>query len=311
MIYPIIPEDVRLAALETPTKRVRAVLDTDTFNEIDDQFALTFALLAKDKLDLRAVTAAPFFNSHSTGPADGMKKSYQEILNIFSLMDIPSDGMVFRGSTTYLPDAETPVESDAARRIIELAKEAAKDGEKLYVLAIAAITNVASAILMEPEIIKNIVVVWLGGHAFEWHGKNDEFNLYQDVPASQVIFDSKVPFVMFPCAMVTDHLLTTEPELRARCKNSGKIGEYLYTHTYEEMLAFGNDSRVIWDIVTVAYFVCPEAIKSVIRPTAKLNDDGSYDLSDSSRHQMRYAYALNRDIIFRNLFEAIHSFSGK
>ena len=311
MIYPIIPEDVRLAALETPTKRVRAVLDTDTFNEIDDQFALTFALLAKDKLDLRAVTAAPFFNSHSTGPADGMEKSYREILNIFSLLDIPSDGMVFRGSTTYLPDAETPVESDAARRIIELAKEAAKDGEKLYVLAIAAITNVASAILMEPEIIKNIVVVWLGGHAFEWHGKNDEFNLYQDVPASQVIFDSKVPFVMFPCAMVTDHLLTTEPELRARCKNSGKIGEYLYTHTYEEMLAFGNDSRVIWDIVTVAYFVCPEAIKSVIRPTAKLNDDGSYDLSDSSRHQMRYAYALNRDIIFRNLFEAIHSFSGK
>ena len=311
MIYPIIPEDVRLAALETPTKRVRAVLDTDTFNEIDDQFALTFALLAKDKLDLRAVTAAPFFNMHSTGPADGMEKSYREILNIFSLMDIPSDGMVFRGSTTYLPDAETPVESDAARRIIELAKEAAKDGEKLYVLAIAAITNVASAILMEPEIIKNIVVVWLGGHAFEWHGKNDEFNLYQDVPASQVIFDSKVPFVMFPCAMVTDHLLTTEPELRARCKNSGKIGEYLYTHTYEEMLAFGNDSRVIWDIVTVAYFVCPEAIKSVIRPTAKLNDDGSYDLSDSSRHPMRYAYALNRDIIFRNLFEAIHSFSGK
>ena len=226
-------------------------------------------------------------------------------------MNIPSDGMVFRGSTAYLPDAETPVESDAARRIIELAKEAAKDGEKLYVLAIAAITNVASAILMEPEIIKNIVVVWLGGHAFEWHGKNDEFNLYQDVPASQVIFDSKVPFVMFPCAMVTDHLLTTEPELKARCKNSGKIGEYLYTHTYEEMLAFGNDSRVIWDIVTVAYFVCPEAIKSVIRPTAKLNDDGSYDLSDSSRHQMRYAYALNRDIIFRNLFEAIHSFSGK
>ena len=311
MIYPIIPEDVRLAALETPTKRVCAVLDTDTFNEIDDQFALTFALLAKDKLDLRAVTAAPFFNSHSTGPADGMEKSYREILNIFSLMDIPSDGMVFRGSTTYLPDAETPVESDAARRIIELAKEAAKDGEKLYVLAIAAITNVASAILLDPEIIKNIVVVWLGGHAFEWHGKNDEFNLYQDVPASQVIFDSKVPFVMFPCAMVTDHLLTTEPELRARCKNSGKIGEYLYTHTYEEMLAFGNDSRVIWDIVTVAYFVCPEAIKSVIRPTAKLNDDGSYDLSDSSRHQMRYAYALNRDIIFRNLFEAIHSFSGK
>ena len=311
MIYPEISEDIRMAALEIPQKRVRAILDTDTYNEIDDQFALTFALLAKDKLDLQAVTAAPFFNMHSSGPADGMEKSYHEILKIFSLMNISPEGMVFRGSTSYLPAKDTPVESDAARRIIELAKEAGKCGEKLYILAIGAITNVASAILLDPEIIRDIVVVWLGGHAFEWHGKNDEFNLYQDVPASQVIFDSKVPFVMFPCAMVTDHLLTTEPELKARCKNSGKIGEYLYTHTYEEMLAFGNDSRVIWDIVTVAYFACPEAIKSIIRPTAKLNDDGSYDLSDNSRHPMRYAYALNRDIIFKNLFEAIKSFSEK
>ncbi|MBR2632237.1 MAG: nucleoside hydrolase [Lentisphaeria bacterium] len=308
MNYPEISAELRKSRLEIPQKKVRAILDTDTYNEIDDQFALTFALMAKDKLDLRAVTAAPFFNTHSTGPADGMERSYQEILNIFSLMGISPDGMVFRGSTGYLPAPETPVESDAARRIIELAKEAEQDGEVLYVLAIGAITNVASAILLAPEIIRNIVVVWLGGHAFEWHGKNDEFNLYQDVPAAQVIFDSRVPFVMFPCSMVTDHLLTTEPELKARCKNSGRIGEYLYTHTYEEMLRCGHDSRVIWDIVTVAYFVCPEAIQSIIRPTAKLNDDGSYDLSDTSRHEMRYAYALNRDIIFRKLFESLSAY---
>ena len=271
-------------------------------------FALTFALLAKDKIDLKAVTAAPFFNMNSTSPADGMEKSYQEILNIFSLMDISAEGKVFRGSPCYLPAPETPVKSDAAYKIIEFAKEAERDGERLYVLAIGAITNVASAILLAPEIIKNITVVWLGGHAFEWHDKNDEFNLYQDVPASQVIFDSKVPLVMFPCAMVTDHLLTTEPELKARCKNSGKIGEYLYSHTYEEMVRCGHDSRVIWDIVTVAYFVCPDAMKFIIRPTAKLNDDGSYDLSDNSRHTMRYAYALNRDIIFKHLFESIASY---
>ena len=311
MQYPFISPETRRERLEIPTRKVRAILDTDTYNEIDDQYALTYALLAKDKLDLKAVTAAPFFNDHSSGPADGMEKSYQEILNIFSLMNIPPKGMVFRGSPCYLPAKDTPVESDAARRIIELAKEAEKDGVTLHVLAIGAITNVASAILLAPEIIKNITVVWLGGHAFEWHGKNDEFNLYQDVPAAQVIFDSGVPFVMFPCAMVTDHLLTTEPELRARCKDSGKIGNYLYEHTVEEMRNFDNDSRVIWDIVTVAYFVCPEAISSIIRPTPKLNDDAVYDLTDTSRHQMRYAYALNRDIIFRKLFEALQSFSEK
>ena len=308
MNYPVIQEDIRRERLSFPSKRIRAVLDTDTYNEIDDQFALAYALLAKEKIDLRAVTAAPFFNDHSTGPADGMEKSYQEILKIFSLMNIPSDNMVFRGSPCYLPGADKAVDSDAARRIIELAREAERDGEPLYVLAIGAITNVASAILLAPEIIRSIVVVWLGGHAFEWHGKNDEFNLYQDVPAARVIFDSGVPFVMFPCAMVTDHMLTTAPELAERCRPSGKIGDYLYTNTVNEMVRCGHDSRVIWDIVTVAFAACPDAVKSIIRPAAVLNDDGSYDTSDPTRHEMRYVYALNRDLIFRDLFDRLRFF---
>ena len=35
----------RLALPEPPTDRVRLALDTDTYNEIDDQFALVYALL--------------------------------------------------------------------------------------------------------------------------------------------------------------------------------------------------------------------------------------------------------------------------
>ena len=40
----------RLAKLAFPTHPVRMVLDTDTYNEIDDQFAVTYALLSQDKL---------------------------------------------------------------------------------------------------------------------------------------------------------------------------------------------------------------------------------------------------------------------
>lgn len=50
----------------------------------------------------------------------------------------------------------------------------------LYVLAIGAITNVASALLMEPEIKNRMVLVWLGGNAYSWPD-NKEFNLFQDV----------------------------------------------------------------------------------------------------------------------------------
>ena len=42
---------------------------------------------------------------------------------------------------------------------------------------------------MAPDIAEKAVVVWLGGHALHWKN-NHEFNLYQDVPATQVVFDS-------------------------------------------------------------------------------------------------------------------------
>ena len=72
----------RLERLAPPTGRVSIVLDTDTYNEIDDQFALAYALLSPDQIDLEAIYAAPFQNPRSTGPADGMEKSHEEILRV-------------------------------------------------------------------------------------------------------------------------------------------------------------------------------------------------------------------------------------
>ena len=76
-----------LKRLERPEDPVDVVLDTDTYNEIDDQFALAYLVKSADKLHLKAIYAAPFFNTKSSGPADGMEKSYQEIMNILTLMD--------------------------------------------------------------------------------------------------------------------------------------------------------------------------------------------------------------------------------
>ena len=73
----------------------------------------------------------------------------------------------YRGSRTFLSDKETPVPSDAATDMIERAMAATPE-DPLYVVAVGAITNVASAILMEPEIIKRIVVIWLGGNPLYW-----------------------------------------------------------------------------------------------------------------------------------------------
>ena len=73
--------------LNAPTGKIDVVLDTDAYNEVDDQFAIAYMLRSSDRLNTCAIYAAPFFNSLSSSPADGMEKSYAEILKILSLCE--------------------------------------------------------------------------------------------------------------------------------------------------------------------------------------------------------------------------------
>jgi inosine-uridine nucleoside N-ribohydrolase len=286
---------------------VSVVLDTDTYNEIDDQFAVVYSLLSPENLKVEAIYAAPFHNKRSDGPADGMEKSYQEILRLLSRMEEKSrrspDGFVHRGSTSYLPAPDKPVESDAARDLIERA--GARPGDPLYVVAIGAITNVASAILMEPEIIRRIVIVWLGGNPVHWPTAA-EFNLRQDLHASRLVFDCGVPLVHIPCQGVTTHLRTTLPEMREHVKGRGAIGEYLhqiYAHYVADRPA---QSKVIWDIAAVAWLIEAAWVPTDLVHSPVLTDQLTWSV-DLSRHFVRTANMVHRDAIFGDFFAKLQS----
>lgn len=297
--FPKISETDRIKKLEPPVSRVRMVLDTDTYNEIDDQFALSYALLSPEKIQLEAVYAAPYFNSRSSGPGDGMEKSYQEILRLFKLLGKPSDNFVFRGSDRYLEDITRPVQSPAALDLIKKAL-ASSPGDPLYVVPTGCITNVASAILIEPKIIENIVIVWLGGNSLDWPNQK-EFNLMQDVKAAQVVLNSGVPFVIMPCQPVVSHFHTTIPELEYYLKGKNPLSDYLLKSTVEYSRGADTWSKVIWDVTAVAWLVNPSWIRTNLVHSPVLTDQVTYS-TDLSRHFIRMAWSLNRDAIFRDLF---------
>jgi purine nucleosidase len=297
--YPPMDESLRIRKLTPPTGKVRAVLDTDTYNEIDDQFALVYALLSPKKIDLKAVYAAPFFNSRSSGPADGMQKSYEEILRILDKMGIPAEDFAFKGSTSYILDPGKPEGSPAALDIIRRAKSS-PEGDPLYVMAVGAITNVANAILLDPSIIHHIVVVWLGGNGHNWPNQR-EFNYFQDLNASRTIFDSGVPFVQLPCTPVVTHLATTVPEMEAYVGGRGAIGDYLleiFKDYHEDHFAW---SKVLWDMSAIAYVVNPEWTPSDLVHSPIVNDNYTYSFSNS-RHFIRTVNFIRRDPIFRDFF---------
>jgi len=292
--------------LERPDGRVRIVLDTDAYNEIDDQFAIAYMMKKQDKFDIQALMAAPFSNDKSNGPKDGMHKSYDEILKLLHLMDMDDKKeLVFRGSETYLPDEKTPVESPAARELVRLSGTGSPD-DPLYIVAIGAITNVASALLIDPSMIKRCVIVWLGGHAQHWYDTN-EFNMQQDVAAARVVFDSGAPVVQLPCMGVVSELRTTGPELESWLRGKNKISDYLADNTIEEVAGYAGGtawSRVIWDVSAIAWFIDERFMSGQIQPNPICEYDHTYSY-DPNRHPYLMIKSLDRDAIFTDLFKTL------
>ncbi len=307
MNFPTLSEAFRIKRLGQPVPKARIVLDTDTYNEIDDQFALTYALLSPEQMTVEAVYAAPFHNARSAGPGDGMEKSYEEILRLLDFLGWSPQGFAFRGSTEYLGRDRQPQDNAAVRDLIERALASA-DEDPLYVVAIGAITNVASALLLAPEIIKKIVVLWLGGHNLNW-SHTREFNLAQDVPAAQVVLDSGVPFVIVPCLGVTSHLLTTLAELREFIGGTSRVGDYLCQIFKEYRPDSFGASSVIWDISTIAWLINPAWVPSDLAHSPLLTDQVTWSV-DRSRHLVRVANFVHRDPIFRDMFGKIRAFGG-
>ena len=302
MTFPPLDPQLLRRRLEPPTAPVRMVLDTDTYNEVDDQFAIVYSLLSPERLLVEALYAAPFHNKRSNGPADGMEKSLAEIHRLLSRLPgiAPTrQDFALRGATAWLPDERTPVMSDGAADLVERALASPLD-DPLYVVAIGAITNVASALLLEPAIRERIVVAWLGGHARHWPDTR-EFNLYQDPAASRVLLDCGVPLVRFPCMGVVSHLHTTLPEMAAHVQGKGPIGDYLfqiYRDYRSDQFAY---SKQIWDLAPISWLVNPQWTQMELVSSPRLTGRLTWAFDDS-RHAIASARYLDRDSIFRDLF---------
>ncbi|MCL2277102.1 MAG: nucleoside hydrolase [Treponema sp.] len=295
-----------LARLEKPKGKVDVVLDTDTFNEIDDQFALAFLIKSDEKSRLKGIYAAPFFNQNSLSPADGMEKSYNEILKILSLMKREDlYPLVKRGSANFLKNESEFVKSEAACSLSELAMNYTSE-KPLYVISIGAITNIASAILMEPRIIDRIVIIWLGGNALHWVD-NAEFNCGGDIAAGRIIFGCGAALVQLPCMGVVSAFTTSGPELEKWLRGKNQLCDYLVDVTTK---AAAHDSgiptwtRVIWDVTAVAWLLDGDFMLDRLErcPVPEYSNHYSFD---PRRHFYRYVYHINRDNLFKELFEKL------
>ena len=297
-----------LKNLEVPSGMIDVVLDTDTYNEIDDQFAISYMLRSKEKLNCVALYAAPFKNEKADSPEEGMLRSYDEIKKVLALCgEERLNDVVFKGSTCYLPDEKSPVDSEAVRDLCERAMKYSPE-KPLYVVAIGAITNIASALLTSPEIAENIVIVWLGGNAH--HKPNTmEFNMTQDYAAARVVMGSAAPFVQLPCWGVVTEFRVSRADLEAWVIGHGKLGDYLANHTIEEAESYAAGTpwtRVVWDVTAVAWLLNDgeKFMHTEVRPVRLPGYDHKYESAPIDKSPV-YVDEIYRDALATDLFAKV------
>lgn len=290
--------------LEVPKGIVDVVLDTDAYNETDDQFAISYMLRSPEKLNPLAIHAAPFLNGKVSCPKEGMEKSYDEILNILRLNGREDmNDKVFKGSEDYLLNETTPRESDAARNLIKLALEHSPE-KPLYVVTIGCIVNVASALIMNPSIADNIVIVWLGGNSLEYTD-TDEFNMGQDMAAARVVFKSEAPLVQLPCMGVVSEFRTTKSEMERWLVGKSELCDYLAGAAIEESEGWAPNypwSRVTWDVTAVGWLLNDNNRFMLSRIEKRRIPSYDKTYSYSGDGLMTYVYQINRDALYYDLF---------
>lgn len=268
------------------------ILDTDLYNEIDDQVALAYVLKSKDMLNLEAVTIAPFTKGQYNTKTS-IDKSYEVAQKIFKMCNEKNDKIIFRGATEYFTNNPKQT-NEAIDKIIQIVNE----NNKTYILSIGCITNVALAIKKEPSIINKMEVIWLGTNFLFM--KNDDFNFRQDVEAVRYVLDSRVKITIIPTYPVSYGLMISKYELENRISGANELCNYfcdIFTNDY----GIEKTRRVIWDISAVAYMINKEWFETMEISCPKIKKDTSFKLT-KFKHKIKFVQRIDSNKIYSDLF---------
>ncbi|BCN30899.1 nucleoside hydrolase [Anaeromicropila herbilytica] len=275
-------------------KRLRVIVDTDAACEADDQYAIVHALLTP-RFIIKGIIAEQFGGKSGERT---VKKSYQEIQKILSLMDM-KDVPVYYGAEYPLSSEQEIPESEGADIIIKEALSSEED--KLYVLCQGAITNVAIALNKCPEIVDQIICIWIGGGFYPEGGW--EFNLLNDYHAANVVFKSKIELWQVPMDCYT-RMQVGYAELQRKVMPCGAIGKYLF----DEMQELGmkadwicGEAWSLGDSPAIGLALNPGCGHCEIRKAPIVDSDGYY-IGNVESHDIRVFYEIDSRYILEDFF---------
>jgi inosine-uridine nucleoside N-ribohydrolase len=283
------------------------IINTDAKNEADDQYAIVHALLSQS-LDVRGLVAAHFGKERS---ARSMEDSREEIDLLLDLMGRTGSVTVVNGAAEAMSEESSPVDSPGARLILEESL-AASDADPLFVAFLGPLTDMASAILLDPAIVgRPVVVVWIGGMAYggvDASYDGIEFNLRNDITAANVVFDSGIQLWQVP-ANVYSAVSVGYTELIEKIGGSSALADYLIRQTVEWNGSRHNgpiEHRSLGDSPAVSLILNPRGGSFRTVPASRFDNRGRY--VPGSGHPVRVCESVDVRFLLEDMFAKIRKF---
>ena len=284
--------------------QARVVLDCDTANEVDDQFAIAHALgLPEGTLDVRGVISVHNTTAHGPGSRDMYQEEAERVVALCA-----SDVPCIPGAERPMESREEPVPSAGLEFLVEEARLS-----PLTVIATGPATDVASLFLAAPESRENVHVVWLGGFGDEasyrvWQNRMGELNGRADISAWRTLLEAPVDLLHIPTWPAPAKILvdptTFGEELRALGRPvASYLAEILQLWTAEHGGQLGG-GKELWDLACVAAVADPGAITSGTLALPTLDAAGAHDFKRTGR-EVDVVSDLDERRVLAGLMEAL------
>lgn len=172
-----------------PILKTTVIFDTDANNELDDQHALAYLLFNQDRFQIEGVTV------NATRSGGNIDKQYEEAERIMKLCQADSIPLLKGADGSFTGILPTIDSADFDGRpaidfIVNSARQSRSD--KLVLIAVGKLTNVALAVTKDPAIIPLIRLVWLGSN----YPEPGEYNQDNDTAAMNYLLNTPIDFEM-------------------------------------------------------------------------------------------------------------------
>lgn len=298
--------------------RIPVILDTDANNEVDDQHAIAYTLLNGDVFKVEGLTV------NRTRNGGGIEEQHAEAMRVVRLCKLDNVVPILNGASGGFDEIRGSINSEnfdgseAVDFIIE--QSLLPRDQKLVILAVGKLTNVALAVEKDPSIVNRVRLVWLGSN----YPNPGEYNLVNDIPSMNYLLGTDIPFEMVTVRyseetgtgavrLSRERALEEMPGLGPQVdqpvvgRHGGDFfcfGDYS-ANLFEHIECYGDPpSRALFDMAAVAIVKNPEwGEKSRIKAPVMVEE--KWQLTEGSDREVLLWENFDKEAIIEDFFKTM------